>query len=88
MERTSGVENNTVLISTINSLCSKINLMSRLTMAVMEQGLSDLAVTFHSFGSKLLCFISPGTKYVQQLLTKLVWGFLGPITSVALIRLC
>lgn len=91
MESTNGVGNNTILIgTTINSLCSKINLMSHITIAVIEQDLSNLEVTFHLFGPKLLtiCFIRPGTKYVQQLQTKLVWSFLGPITSVALLWFC
>lgn len=48
MERTNGLRNNTtMLISTISSLCSKINLISHLSVAVVKQVLSDLKVTFH-----------------------------------------
>lgn len=48
MERTNGVRNNTtILVSTISSLCSKISLISHLSVAVIKQVLSDLEVTFH-----------------------------------------
>lgn len=79
MERTSGVGNNTISINTINSLGSKINLMSHFTVAVIEYGLSSLEVTFHLFSPKLLTmFYQPRHKTYTTVPNKTCLGFPWP----------
>lgn len=64
MEKTNTLRNSTTKFINTISVCSKINLISHLSVSVVQQVLSNLEATFHYFGPELLViyFYQPRNK--------------------------